>query len=147
MIIRVIIISIIPKGTHIFTYMHISFSIRCSDCGCPGCLSVYNSITTNIFAAEERIMGKVETRMQQLMEHIDSRFDALYGSLLSRQDELVRVPTEGHTTNPTQRHHGQRNGRKPGDTSVWPLIKVWDMIGRWALIGIITEHVCISIAE
>ena len=98
--------------------MHIFFSIRCSDCGCPGCLSVYNSITTNIFAAEERIMGRVETRMQQLMEHIDSRFDALYGSLLSRQDELVRVPTEGHTTNPTQRHHGQRNGRKPGDTSV-----------------------------
>ena len=91
---------------------------RCSECGCPGCLSVYNSITTSVFAAEERIMGRVETRMQQLLDHMNARFDALYDSCLPQADDYDRASVDGADRMPTTRKYSaQRNGRK-ADTSV-----------------------------
>lgn len=92
---------------------------RCTECGCPGCLSVYNSITTNIYAAEKRIMGRVDAKLQALLEHMDSRFDALFDSLLIRQEQLFAHSLQGANNSfPGTRKISQRNGHRPGDTSV-----------------------------
>lgn len=92
---------------------------RCAECGCPGCLSVYNSITTNIYAAEKRIMGRVEAKLQAMLEHMDSRFDTLFNSLLLRQEQPFTRSAHGSNNSfPGTRRLSQRNGHKPGDTSV-----------------------------
>lgn len=92
---------------------------RCAECGCPGCLSVYNSITTNIYAAEKRIMGRVEAKLQAMLEHMDSRFDTLFNSLLLRQEQPFTRSAHGSNNSfPGARRLSQRNGHKPGDTSV-----------------------------
>lgn len=92
---------------------------RCAECGCPGCLSVYNSITTNIYAAEKRIMGRVEAKLQAMLEHMDSRFDTLFRSLLLRQEHLYAHSAHGSNNSfPGTRKFSQRNGHKSGDTSV-----------------------------
>lgn len=118
----------------------ISLPHRCAQCGCPGCLSVYNSITTNIYAAEKRIMGRVEAKLQALLEHMDSRFDTLFNSLLLRQEQLFAHSLPGvnnslpgvnsslpgvnnslpgvNNSFPGVRKFSQRNGHRTGDTSV-----------------------------
>lgn len=65
------------------------FSFRCKDCGCPGCLSVYNSISTNIYAMEERIIGRMDIKIQEISRHIDNKFEALYDTMLSHQEKLA----------------------------------------------------------
>ena len=93
---------------------------RCAECGCPGCLSVYNSITTNIYAVEKRIMGRVDAKLQALLDHMNSRFDALFDSILLRQEQLLAQGLQSPANNsfPGVRKFSQRNGHKPGDTSV-----------------------------
>lgn len=93
---------------------------RCAECGCPGCLSVYNSITTNIYAAEKRIMGRVDAKLQALLDHMNSRFDALFDSLLLRQEQLLAQGFQSPVNNsfPGVKKFSQRNGHRPGDTSV-----------------------------
>ncbi|XP_068708567.1 ATPase PAAT-like isoform X2 [Montipora foliosa] len=88
---------------------------RCAECGCPGCLSVYNSITTNIYAAEKRIMGRVDAKLQALLDHMNSRFDSLFDSL-----QLLTRSSQIPVNNSLQgvRKISQRNGHKSGDTSV-----------------------------
>lgn len=88
---------------------------RCAECGCPGCLSVYNSITTNIYAAEKRIMGRVDVKLQALLDHMNSRFDSLFDSL-----QLLTRSSQIPVNNSLQgvRKISQRNGHKSGDTSV-----------------------------
>lgn len=95
------------------------FSCRCSECGCPGCLSVYNSITTNIYAAEKRIMGRVDAKLQALLENMNSRFDNLFESLLLRQEQmLLGFQSTPKNSFSSSRKYPQRNGHKGGDTSV-----------------------------
>lgn len=93
---------------------------RCAECGCPGCLSVYNSITTNIYAAEKRIMGRVDAKLQALLEHMNSRFDTLFESLLVRQEQLLAHGVQRTSNNsfPGNRKFSQRNGHHAGDSSV-----------------------------
>lgn len=92
---------------------------RCSECGCPGCLSVYNSITTNIYAAEKRIMGRVDAKLQALLENMNSRFDNLFESLLLRQEQmLLGFQSTPKNSFSSSRKYPQRNGHKGGDTSV-----------------------------
>ena len=80
---------------------------------------MYNSITTNIYAAEKRIMGRVDAKLQALLEHMDSRFDALFDSLLIRQEQLFAHSLQGANNSfPGTRKFSQRNGHRPGDTSV-----------------------------
>lgn len=88
---------------------------RCDKCGCPGCLSVYNSITTNIYAAEKRIMGRVDAKLQSLLDQMNSKFDYLFENLQLRA-RTSQVPQNNS-------FHGvrkitQQNGHKPGNTSV-----------------------------
>ncbi|XP_065071483.1 uncharacterized protein LOC135696127 [Rhopilema esculentum] len=64
-------------------------SKRCQECGCPGCLSVYNSITTNIYAMEERLVGRMDLRIQEVTRHIDSKFEALYDAFFAQQEKLA----------------------------------------------------------
>lgn len=92
---------------------------RCSECGCPGCLSVYNSITTNIYAAEKRIMGRVDAKLQALLENMNSRFDNLFESLLLRQEQmLLGFQSTPKNSFSSSRKYPQSNGHKGGDTSV-----------------------------
>ncbi|KAM7435629.1 hypothetical protein ABFA07_014485 [Porites harrisoni] len=92
---------------------------RCSECGCPGCLSVYNSITTNIYATEKRIMGRVDAKLQALLENMNSRFDNLFESLLLRQEQmLLGFQSTPKNSFSSSRKYPQRNGHKGGDTSV-----------------------------
>lgn len=91
------------------------FDYRCDKCGCPGCLSVYNSITTNIYAAEKRIMGRVDAKLQSLLDQMNSKFDYLFENLQLRA-RTSQVPQNNS-------FHGvrkitQQNGHKPGNTSV-----------------------------
>lgn len=93
---------------------------RCAECGCPGCLSVYNSITTNIYAAEKRIMARVDAKLQALLEHMNSRFDTLFDSMLLRQEQLLAHGSHSPANHsfPGVRKLSQRNGHRNGDTSV-----------------------------
>ncbi|XP_031560781.1 uncharacterized protein LOC116296822 [Actinia tenebrosa] len=84
---------------------------RCVSCGCPGCLSVYNSIATTIYATEERIMAKVENKILHLQRHIDSQFDALYQALQTKPEHF-NAHNQGGL--PSRR----RGSAKVGDTSV-----------------------------
>ena len=95
---------------------HLRFG-RCAACGCPGCLSVYNSITTNIYAVEKRIIRQVDAKLQSLLEHMDSRLEALSQSLLLRNEQVTVAQAHGVNGIPA-RKFSQRNGRKPGDSSV-----------------------------
>ncbi|KXJ28670.1 uncharacterized protein LOC110246043 [Exaiptasia diaphana] len=108
------------SSTKVSSAPELGTKTRCVACGCPGCLSVYNSITTNIYSTEERIMAKVEQKVQQLQHHIDSQFDALYQSLQLRQEQLVAHALHGNNLH----HQGAVPSRrisansKVGDTSV-----------------------------
>ena len=62
-----------------------SHSQRCETCGCPGCISVFNSISTSIFAAEKRILEKVDKTYTQLQDDINSKFQLLYQLLDAQQ--------------------------------------------------------------
>ena len=64
-------------------------------------------------------MGRVETKLQALLEHMDSRFDSLFETLLIRQEQLFAQSLQGASNSfPGARKFSQRNGHKPGDTSV-----------------------------
>lgn len=94
------------------------FSCRCVSCGCPGCLSVYHSITTNIYATEERIMAKVEQKLQHFQRHIDLQFDALYQSLQLRQEQLIAHAVHGNPQPGLVHNRRISAPSKVGDTSV-----------------------------
>ncbi|CAB3978880.1 Hypothetical predicted protein [Paramuricea clavata] len=64
-----------------------SHSQRCGTCGCPGCISVFNSISTNIFAAEKRILEKTDEKFAQLRDDMNSKFQLLY-QLLDRKQVI-----------------------------------------------------------
>ncbi|XP_032240117.2 uncharacterized protein LOC5514667 [Nematostella vectensis] len=87
---------------------------RCAACGCPGCIAVYNSIATNIYAAEERIMARVDEKMQQILQHIDARFEKLGQSTLQRQEQF---PSPGGYSGPGN-HRRSKPSKSVGDTSV-----------------------------
>ena len=64
-------------------------------------------------------MGRVDAKLQALLEHMDSRFDALFDSLLIRQEQLFAHSLQGvNNSFPGTRKFSQRNGHRPGDTSV-----------------------------
>ena len=64
-------------------------------------------------------MGRVEAKLQAMLEHMDSRFDTLFRSLLLRQEHLYAHSTHGSNNSfPGTRKFSQRNGHKSGDTSV-----------------------------
>ncbi|EDO42778.1 predicted protein [Nematostella vectensis] len=86
---------------------------RCAACGCPGCIAVYNSIATNIYAAEERIMARVDEKMQQILQHIDARFEKLGQSTLQRQEQF---PSPGGYSGPGN-HRRSKPSKSVGDTS------------------------------
>lgn len=116
------------------------FFCRCSECGCPGCLSVYNSITTNIYAAEKRIMGRVDAKLQALLENMNSRFDNLFESLLLRQEQmLLGFQSTPKNSFSSSRKYPQRNGHKGGDTSV-QMSLTWDLLDLRRLNVIIVLH-------
>ena len=65
---------------------------RCTECGCSGCISTYNSITTNMLAMEQRITERMEFKIQQLCHHVDMRLDSLYDAIMTRQAETFAQP-------------------------------------------------------
>jgi len=85
-------------------------SKRCQDCGCPGCLSVYNAITTNIYAMEERLIGRMDIRMQEISRHIDNKFEALRDVFFNQQRNIA-----SHLFDTIPRN---QDTKKPGKDSI-----------------------------
>eukprot|EP00794_Sanderia_malayensis_P005597 gene5597-6286_t len=82
-------------------------SKRCQDCGCPGCLSVYNSITTNVYAMEERLIGRIDLKMQELSRQMETKFEALHDALFSRQQQVITQLVEGFPHSPAGKKVGK----------------------------------------
>ena len=38
---------------------------------------------------EERLLGRIDLKMQELSRHIDNKFDSLHDDVFSRQDQFV----------------------------------------------------------
>ena len=64
-------------------------------------------------------MGRVDAKLQALLENMNSRFDNLFESLLLRQEQMLfgfqSTPKNSFSSS---RKYPQRNGHKGGDTSV-----------------------------
>ena len=65
-------------------------------------------------------MGRVDAKLQALLEHMNSRFDALFESLLVRQEQLLARGVQRTSNNsfPGNRKFSQRNGHHASDSSV-----------------------------
>ena len=50
---------------------------------------MYNAITTNIYAMEERLVGRMDIRMQEISRHIDNKFEALHDIFFSQQQKIA----------------------------------------------------------